>query len=554
LDVIPAGRELVDDRRLLVRPLAEQVVDRDAEQALFLLAGAVALVLGIGVFNLMNLQVSWLSSRQRELSIRGALGESAWGVLRRIVTESMLLTLSGAVLGFALVYTIRDVAIASVPEILPRLADVPVDGYVFAFAVVAASVTGLAIGIVPIVRVTRPHLTEILNAATPRATSSRDQLRFRGVLTAVQTALAMTLVVSAGLLVGSFVKLVGVDTGFESQGLVMATVILPQKYDGVDDRRRVFGQMLEQLRLTPSVDAAALADGVPMGGRLAGLGLRREEGGFFNIVTAATSDDFGRVMGIGLRSGRWISAEEVTSGLPVAVVTESVAQELFPGEDPIGQQVVRGLTVVGVVARDMRWSMKSEPQPGLYYPYTLSEFSNFDGRTMVIAVRSAGLARDSMESVIREIEPDAAIDLRTMDRAIAENVARERFQTAVLATFAGAALLLACLGVYSVVSIGTAERTREIGLRVALGATPVKVVARMMRHGLVPALSGLSVGLVLSTASTRVLEAYLYELDRLDMRVFAFGFAVAMLLVLFASWLPARRAARLDPMEALRHE
>ena len=552
-------------RGIVVRPLSERVVGPDSRRSILIFAVAVGMVLSIGVLNLVNLQASRISRRERELSIRGALGASRWRLIRQMIAEAMILTFSGAGLGFLAVYSIRDVALANMPPLLPRMADVPVDGRVFAFSVAVALVSGLAIGIVPALRASRLELNDTLKDGATNATETRHQRWLRSVLTVAQTSLAVVLLVGAGLLIQSFAGLITVDPGFDPENVVSARISLPRRYSVAASQQAFLNTVLEEIRSLPDVEYASLTQQLPMGGQglaFMSISRRADTEDPVAMVPAAVAADYGQTMGIPLVSGRWIDENDVATGNPVIVISESIIRQFFPGQNPIGQrlELLMGApeppTVIGVV-RGVRVNMRNDPAAYFYRPYTAD--LGFPpprpggGNATVVARVSPG-AEVSLEQAILRIEPESVVTATSMDRLIATNVQRERFQTAVLSSFAGAALVLAMLGVYSVVAFSTAQRSREIGLRMAMGAQARDVIFQMMRHGLVPAILGLVLGTVASVELTRFLQSYLFEIEAADSWVYTVVMIGGIALVVVASWLPARRAARFDPMSALRYE
>ena len=553
-----------NERGVVVRPLSERVVGPDSRRSILIFAVAVGMVLLIGVLNLVNLQASRISRRERELSIRGALGASRWRLIRQMIAEAMILTFSGAGLGFLVVYSIRDIALANMPPLLPRMSDVPVDGRVFAFSVAVALVSGLAIGIVPALRASRLELNDTLKDGATNATETRHQRWLRSVLTVAQTSLAVVLLVGAGLLIESFARLITVDPGFDPENVISARISLPRRYAEVSSQQGLLNTLLDEIRSLPEVEYASLTRQLPMGGQGITLFSRRTADVVDPVAMAPAmvAADYGQAMGIPLVSGRWIDENDVATGDPVAVISESIIRQFFPGQNPIGQRLdvfggaQESPTVIGVV-RGVRVSMRGEPAAYLYIPYTAdldirSPLPWNGNATLVARVRPG--AQVFLEQAILRIEPESVVTVTSMDRLIATNVQRERFQTAVLSSFAGAALVLAMLGVYSVVAFSTEQRSREIGLRMAMGARARDVIFQMMRHGLVPAILGLALGTVASVQLTRFLQSYLFEIEAADSWVYTVVMIGGIALVVVASWLPARRAARFDPMSALRYE
>ena len=542
-----------------VMRLADRVVEQDSRRTLLIFAVAAGMVLLIGILNLVNLQASRISMRQQELSVRGALGASPYRLMRQMVAEAMVLTLSGAGLGYLFVYSIRDVALAIVPPMLPRIADVPVDTRVFAFAILVALLSGLAIGIVPVLRASGTRLTDTLRDGAPGVTDTRRRRGMSRLLTVVQTSLAVVLLVAAGLLIQSVERLISVDTGFDRDDVIVADVSLPRRYATSAAQGPFFVTLLDEVRSLPGVVYASVTQQIPMSGGI--LLLILDDAPTLPLAYNGVSSDFDRVMGLPLLSGRWISETDVATGAPVAVVSESMVGQFWPGQDPIGQVLdifdrdKPAPRVIGVVG-ELKYRMRNQSfTPGFYVPFTseLAPERRFGaGAAMTLALKTMPGALISLEPVLARIEPDAVLSASSMDRLIRDDIRRERFQTSVLTSFAGLALVLALFGIYSVVAFATAQRSREIGLRMALGARPAEVTVQMMREGLGPALLGLALGLGGAAGLARFLESYLFEVQPGDSGTYAGVLIAGSVLLVIAAWLPARHAARLDPVAALR--
>ena len=542
-----------------VMRLADRVVEQDSRRTLLIFAVAAGMVLLIGILNLVNLQASRISMRQQELSVRGALGASPYRLMRQMIAEAMVLTLSGAGLGYLFVYSIRDVALANVPPMLPRIADVPVDTRVFAFAILVALLSGLAIGIVPVLRASGTRLTDTLRDSAPGITDTRRRRGMSRLLTVVQTSFAVVLLVAAGLLIHSVERLISVDTGFDRDDVIVADVSLPRRYATSAAQRPFFVTLLNEVRSLPGVAYASVTQQIPMSGGI--LLLMLDDAPTLPLAYNGVSSDFDQVLGLPLLSGRWISETDVATGAPVAVVSESMVGQFWPGQDPIGQvlDIFDGDNpaprVIGVVG-ELKYRMRNPSfVAGFYVPFTseLAPERRFGaGVAMTLALKTMPGAPIALEQVLDRIEPDAVLSASSMDRLIRDDIRRERFQTSVLTSFAGLALVLALFGIYSVVAFATAQRSREIGLRMALGARPAEVTVQMMREGLGPALLGLVLGLGGAAGLARFLESYLFEVQPWDSGTYAGVLIAGSVLLVIASWLPARHAARLDPLAALR--
>ncbi len=486
-----------------VVPLFELII-RNYRRTILIFTAAVGALLLIGVLNLVNLQASRISKRERELSIRTALGASRWRLIRQMIVEATVLTGVAAAIGLGIAYTLQEALLASVPLNLPRMDDLAVDGRAFAFAAATALLAGVVIGLVPAFRASRVSVNDALKDGTPGSTESRHQRRLRGALTIVETSLAIVLLVGAGILIESFWKLVSVEIGFDPGNVTTARLTLPQRAEDRLGQEARFGWMLGSVRALPGAEFASLSGTLPMEStmnmRLEPEGLEEATGGGVQGI----SGDYGRVMRIPLLAGRWITDEDVAVGRPVAVVTDSMARLAWQGRNPIGRQIRspngEWHRVVGMVP-DVRASLLREPTPSIYVPYNSALIPDtlVARLGVVFVLRSSMPLADDLERAIQTIEPDAAVNVRPMEEIVARQSRQQRFQTVVLSAFAATAVILAMLGIYSVVAFSTAQRTREVGLRLALGAGARDVVRQMMRQGVMPAAIGLGVGIALAS-------------------------------------------------------
>jgi predicted permease len=549
--------------------LFDLTVGREARRRIVIFAAAVGMVFFIGLTNLVNLQAGRISRRQRELSIRAALGASRMDLVRQMTVEAALLTTFAAALAFALVYAALDIALASVPPILPRQDTIGVDWTAFVFAVAVALAASLVIGALPALRASRPDVNETLKEGTPGTTESPYQHGLRGVLTFAETSLAIVLLVGASLLIFDFGRLISVEYGFKPGNVSVVEITLPRRYEAAD-RTSLARRLREELVGIPGVEAVATADFVP------GIEARMTSGSLLGQPPAGASEDvasplgdllvqqvgedFGTAMGMQLVAGRWIDGEDIRNQAPVAMVSASMAHALWPDENPLGRRIpsrlgtATELEVVGV-SGEIRVSYRAESLPILYLPEGGFLTDPGTGR-LIFVLRSSGpaLSGPVVENLVFGLEPDSRVTVDAMNAILGRQVGRERFQTVLMASFAGVAVLLAVLGIYSVVAFATTERTREIGIRMALGARGPDVVLLMMRKCVVPAILGIAAGLYGAFALSEVLRSYLVRIEPTDPWTYAVVFIAGVILVVLAAWLPARRASRVDPITALRHE
>ncbi len=552
--------------RFPVRSLISETVG-DFTGAILIFAGAVGMVWLIGVLNLVSLQSSRISKRERELAVRAALGASRIDMLRSTTVEALILTGSGALLGLALAYTLQDVVRSRIPRTLPRWDEIVVDANAFVFAVVVALVAGVILGVFPAFRASRPDLNGVLKEGTSSLAGGVRQRVIRSTLIFVQTSLATVLLVGSALLIYSFGRLTWVDFGFDTESVSTIEVTLPRSY-GDEDAAAFAARLLGEARTLPGVDNVAISDTLPgfrsPRARIEAADTGVDAGTLNQVHFQSISEGYGNVLDIPLIYGRWINSVDVQAKRAVVVVSESLASQFWPGENATGKRLrwpdgVSGaalpwMEVVGVVG-NVRDLFDHEIVPKVYAPYRSDGAPNAFPDGLYIAVRSSIPAVEStLEDMVLRIEPDSGTRVAPMDSVVSRIFERQRFQTVLISAFAGVAVVLSMLGVYSVVSFSTAQRTREIGIRMAIGARRRDVVWQMMRQGSIPAVVGLVVGLGAAFALSEVLRSYLHEIEPTDLRVYAAVFLLAGGSVFIASWLPARRAASVDPMSALHEE
>jgi putative ABC transport system permease protein len=543
----------------------------DVRVRLWVLLGAVGLVLLIACANAANLLLARAAARRREMAIRRALGADRGRLIRQLLTESVLLALAAAALGLGISNWGLDALIALWPRALPRSTEVGLDGTVLAFTVLLAVVTGIAFGLAPALRATAPRIEEALRDDGAGSGSGRRRRRLQGTLVVAEVALALVLLVGAGLLVRSFIALNRVNPGFDTQDVLAARIRLtPARYPAAPQQKEFFTNVLASLAARPDVAAAGLTGTLPLSGnmRIVAFDPHAIRPDFPDPVMIALSSvvtpDYFTTLRIPIRRGRGFTAED-RPGAPLAVVVSArFARDLWPDADPIGKQVPLGgprtgprlLTVVGVVD-DLRSASLDEAatRPALYTS-ALQE----DGQPeMWVVMRSrigsplrlAGAIRDA----VRLSDPQQPIgDLVSLEQLIGRQTAARRFNTTLLGVFAALAVVLALVGIYGVTSYAVAQRYRELGIRMALGAKPQDVVRLLVNESLVRVAAGVGIGVAIALVATRALSTMLFGVAPQDAGTFA---ATALLLgavALLATWLPARRATRVDPMVALRTE
>ena len=548
-----------------VRPLKEAVVG-DIRPSLAIFSGAVAFVLLIACANVANLLLMRAVSRRHEMATRLALGASRGRLVRQLLTEAALLSIAGGLVG-ALVAFLAGPAIWSLIPAgrLPRDLAIHMDSWVLAFTVGLSIVTGLVLGLVPALQATREGPYAALREAT--ASSTKRSHRLRHALVVAEMALALVLLIGAGLLVKSFLGLRAVDPGFTPGQVMTMTLDLPDtKYPTAVALNAFHERLLQSLSVLPDVTAAGAVNWLPLGDMLIRGDLVAEGGAGKGWATkASVSAGYFEAMGIRLVAGRVFSDRDNAAAPGVVILSESVARRIWPGEDPIGKrlsiesrpQPQDWLTVVGVVADVRQSGLAEDVVPAVYQPYQQVRRPGWLGR-MAFVVRTSGSPMDvapAMRTMVRDLDANlAAQSMSTMEDVITGTIAEPRFQTRLLGVFSLLALVLAAIGIYGVLSSAVAERRREIGIRVALGADRSRVVALVLRRTLMLTGIGVVLGLAGSLAVTRILSKLLFNVTPTDAATFATAAGVLVAVAVAAALIPARRASSVDPLVALRIE
>ncbi|HJR59602.1 MAG TPA: ABC transporter permease [Vicinamibacterales bacterium] len=553
-------------RGVRIEPLHDRIVG-DVRQALLMLLGAVAVVLLIACANVASLLLARASGRQRELAIRTALGASRARLIRQLLVESLVLGVVGGLFGLLLGVWAIDLLVAIIPEGVPRIQEIGLDVRVAAAALLVSLVSAMLFGLVPSLQASKGDSSAVLRDGGDRgATAGRRRARTRAALVVVEVALTLVLLVSAGLLANSFLRLQRVDPGFAAERVTLVQMPLPQgKYTDGKAQAAFYQTLLEGLKGRGEIEMAAVAFPNPLQGASASGSFdiegrpsaTRAERRRANL--AAISPDYLRTMGIALISGRHFTEQDRDPAPTPIIVNAVFARRNWPGEDPLGKRVRfdetkdEWLTVVGVAADSRNKGLATEPEPLMYLPYHA-----FTLPFMSVVARSAGGAAavaSAVRAEVRRLDPELPIDsVRPLEQIVDESVAEPRFRTMLLGVFALTALVLAAIGVYGLISYSVAQRTREIGIRVALGARPAQVMGPIVREGLVLALLGVSLGLAGALAATKVLAAFLFGVDATDPLTFAAVAALLLIVALLASYIPSRRALKIDPLTALRAE
>jgi predicted permease len=549
-----------------VASLKEAIVG-DAKLSLSVLFAAVFFVLLIASVNVSNLLLARASEREKEMSVRAALGASRFRLIRQALTESLTLALIGGTLGWLLALWGVDLIVALSPENLPRMDEISVDRRVLGFTLLITLLSGLVFGIAPALQSSSVDLNANLKEGVRTTGGARNRLR--GLFIVTEFALALTLLVGAGLMIRSFLQLQRVNPGFNPYHLLTAEIVLPQNRYGTPERVGEFQlRLLQDVQSLPGVQSASASMALPpnllmmhnpfvVEGQLPAPGESQPL-----AEQLLVSPDYFRTLGIRLNAGRAFSDADNASSPPVVIINEKMARSYFPNENAIGRRIQTGdydpagpwLTIVGIVDDVKYTGLQEESEPTMYTPF----LQHLWWRSLYLAVRTDG---DPLSAVAATREAVWAIDrdlpvsqIKTMSQVMSESVAEPRTYTLLLGLFGGVAMVLAAIGIYGVIAYAVTQRTREIGIRMALGAQTRDVVKLIVKEGMSMALAGVTIGLAASFALTRVMASLLFGVSATDPLTFTVIALVLALVGLLACYLPARRATKVDPMVALRYE
>jgi putative ABC transport system permease protein len=529
-----------------------------------MLFGAVSLVLLIACANVASLLLSRALGRKREIAIRTAMGASRTELIRQLLTESLMLALLGGALGIVLSSWGTPVLASMAQDSLPRAAEIQTSAYVLLFTFAVSMVAGTLFGLAPALQISRPDLNSDLRSEGRGSTSGRRRHALRNLLVVSQVALALVLLIGAGLLIRNFVQLRSAAPGFDPQHLLSMKISLPPaRYAGADKMTAFYDELTTSVRTVPGVLAAAESSALPANPIRFSPALPEGqpqvplmERPMFNIQTI--SPQYVETMRIPLVRGREFTAGDDGRAPRVVMVNETAVRRFWPGENPIGKHILVGRAVtpsevVGVLGDMRNVGVAADVQPEIYLP-----FAQLPWPSMHLVVRTAGDPRAFVAAVRRRVlalDPDQPVTaIHTMDEVLETAAAQPRFTTSLLGALSGTALLLAIVGIYGVISYSVSERTQEMGIRIALGAERADILRLVLRQGLMLALGGIAIGLAASLALTRLLGSMLYRVSATDPMTFVGGSVLFMLVAMVASYIPARRATRVDPMVALRYE
>ncbi|MDX6613980.1 MAG: hypothetical protein QOD75_3166 [Blastocatellia bacterium] len=550
-----------------VEPTLEALVG-NIRPALLILLGAVGCVLLIACANVANLLLARAMMRTKEMAIRSALGASRIRIVRQLLTESLLLSLTGGTLGLILAVWWADLLVALGKQNIPRAFQVGVDWRVLGFTLLISVVTGIIFGLVPAIHSSKTELTESLKEGGRGSGDGARRNRIRGLLVVSELAIAFVLLMGSGLLIKSFWRLHQVSPGFQSQNLLTMVVGIPEVKYPTERQAQFYRDLLTRVRSLPGVSSVSAVTPLPLSGDMYRISFDTEgrpvakgdqpSSDFFVI-----HDNYFKTLGVLILKGRDFNERDSEKGQPVIIVNEAFARKFFPNEEPVGKRIKPGISVgeekpamreiVGVVADVRNRNLSSDLRPGYFVPAAQIPFNQ-----MTLVVRTTNDPHSLITGVqneVRAMDQDVPVfNIKTMDEYISATVAAPRFNTTLLVIFAVVALILTVVGLYGVMSYSVAQRTNEIGIRMALGAQTRDVMRLIVSQGFKLVLLGLAIGLVGALALMRVLASLLFGVSARDPYTFAAVAIVLASVALLACYIPARRASRVDPLQALHYE
>jgi len=539
----------------------------DYKKALLILLGVVAFVLLIACVNVANLLLARGAARQKEIAIRAALGANRKRIFRQLLTESLLLGLISGALGLMLALWGMDLLLSAIPIDIPFWMKFDLDGRVLGFTAACSLLTGFVFGTAPALEASNPDLNETLKEGG-RSGEGGGRHRLRSLLVVAEIALSLVLLVGAGLMMRSFMSLQHVNAGFNPGGVLTAYIALPgAKYRPPEKRATFFNQLLERVRGIPGVQCAGSNTGLPLAGNNWGRSLTVEGYPVLSVGEAPAinhcviSTDYFAAMGIPILKGRDFDERDARDAAKVTIIDERLSREYWPNEDPLGKRIRFGPpednepwhTIVGVVREVKHDRLDASTRMSVYLPFAQMPIGGSS-----LAIRSSGRPESLIGAVrakVKELDPDLPLtQVRPMTEIVARSVWQPRLYTALFGVFAAVALILATVGIYGVMSYAVTQRTREIGLRMALGADRKAVLKLVVGHGVVITAIGIGAGLAAAIGLTRLMSSLLFGVTATDPITFAAVSVALAGVALGACFVPAMRAAKVDPMVALRYE
>ncbi|HKP13597.1 MAG TPA: ABC transporter permease, partial [Blastocatellia bacterium] len=547
-----------------VVPLLEQVVGK-IRLALYVLLGAVGFVLLIACANVANLLLARAAVRQKEMAIRAAVGATRWRIARQLLAESVVLALAGGLVGLVIARLATSVLRAFGPENIPRLNEVAVNGRVLAFTFAVSLLTGVLFGLVPALRASWVDLNEVLKEGGRGATGYGHQ-RTRKALIVAEVALSLVLLIGAGLLIRSYQRISDANPGFSARNVLSLRLSLPAaRYNTPESVASFYKRLDERVRALPGVETVGMSYLLPLSSVSLGWEpitidgyVPKADEDLIISRTGFVSPDYFKTMGIALLKGRYFDDHDRKGEQEVAIVDNKLAERFWPGEDPLGKRVRRGKAgpwrvVVGVVRDEREYSQESEPPITAYFP--IEQFAV--GSRFVVARVSSDPVQMTAAVVgeMQALDPELpAFDAHTMEQRLYDSLAQRRFSMLLLGVFAAAALALAGIGVYGVMTYWVNQRTHEIGIRMALGARPGAILRLVIRQSVFMISAGIGIGLAGALAMTRIMAGLLFGVSATDKWTYIMISLLLGGIALLAAYVPARRAAKVDPLVALRYE
>jgi putative ABC transport system permease protein len=546
-------------------PLLEYTV-QDVKMPLLLLLGAVVFVLLIACVNVANLLLARSAAREKEIAIRASLGAARARITRQLLTESLLLALSGGAAGLMIAGLGMNLLLALAPEGLPRLSDVSLDGRALAFTAALTLLTGLGFGLFPALQASRPNLNETLKDAGRAATDDRRRRLIRSALVVAEISLALVLLVGAGLLVETFLRLRRVSPGFNPTGALAAVISLPQRKYSEDDQQAAFyARLIERVAALPGVQAAGAVSVLPLSGGSFIDSFDIEGRPPYPAGEEPTADYYSatpgyfKAMGIPLLRGRLFAERDATGAPRIVIINETMAKRFFPGEDPVGKRLRVGgepaiyREIVGIVGDVKQHGLGHETTAQIYEPHAQRPFPS-----MALIARSSGAPTNLSAAIRGEVlmidkeQPVSSVE--TVEQFLSASIAQQRFSALIFGIFGAVAMALACVGIYGVLNYSVAQRRHEIGVRMTLGAGRHDVLRLVVGQGLKLVLCGLGLGLVGALVLTRFLKTLLFGVSPTDPLTFALIAVLLTAVALLACWIPAWRATKVDPLIAIKYE
>jgi putative ABC transport system permease protein len=553
-------------RGIKVVNLLDQLIGK-IRPTLLTLFGAVGVVLLIACANVANLLLSRVSSRQKELVIRTALGAGRWRLIRQLLVESTLLALLGGTLGLLLALWSVDILVKLGPENLPRLKEVSIDGRVFGFTLGVSLFTGFLFGLLPAIKASKIDLNEALKQGSQKATAGRGERFVGNFLVTSEIALALVLLIGAGLLVKSFVKLLEVDPGYNPQNVLTLAISLPNsKYRDSNSTTEFYQQAIERVEKLPGVESVGATSSLPLGSGMFFLNPFEIEGyspeqykdePLASLTT--TSTDYFQTMEITLLTGRHFTEQDSKQAPQVVIINQTMARTQWPNENPIGKRLIlvgsdKPREIVGVVEDIKQDGLESASSLNhIYLPY---QQGIWPVNTLVLRTSSDPLnLAAAVRTEVQALDNDLPLyDIKTMQQRLTKSVAQRRFTLVLLSAFAAIAMILATVGIYGLIAYSVSQRTREIGIRIALGAQQTDIMKMVLLKGLLLTLLGIAAGIAFAFVMTRLISSLLFGVSSTDPLTFMVVSLLLLIVALFACYIPARRATKVDPMVALRYE